>query len=420
MASTLEVDQIKHSSGVAFTLPQVDGSAGQVLQTNASRVLSFGDADPDSGKGSDIASAAPCVVPDGDLYYDVTGTTNFVAFTVTAGRWFILQFDGILTMTHHATNLDLPGEDDIITAAGDVAVFFATGTNTVQCVNYTRVSGKPVITDFVNADINASAAIATSKLSGAVTGIASHGLGALATLGSVDTGQITANAVDETKIKDAFVADFTEVTVASGDSLLLGDATDSGNTKRDTVQGVLDLVHDATIGLATMWIPACAMRPSSTDGCAAITSVETTALKPDMQVLDFDSSNKEHAQFSVAMPKSWNEGTVTAQFYWTHATAVATNVVWGIEGVCISDNDTIDAAYGTAVEVTDTFHNAAEDLAITAATGAITLAGTPAEGDLAFFQVYRDSETGADTTDSTDARLVGVKIFFTTNAENDD
>ena len=119
------------------------------------------------------------------------------------------------------------------------------------------------------------------------------------------------------------------------------------------------------------------------------------------------------------MPKSWNESTVTALFYWTHETAVATDVIWGIQGVCISDNDTIDVAYGTAVVVTDTFHNAAEDLAISPETGAITLAGTPAEGDLAYFQVYRDADAGGDTTNSTDARLIGVKILFTTNAEND-
>ena len=47
--------------------------------------------------------------------------------------------------------------------------------------------------------------------------------------------------VDETKLKDALVADFTEVVVTASDSILLGDATDSGNTKRDTVQGILDL-----------------------------------------------------------------------------------------------------------------------------------------------------------------------------------
>ena len=174
-----------------------------------------------------------------------------------------------------------------------------------------------------------------------------------------------------------------------------------------------------TAGTEDMWIPAGSMRPTDTAGCATLTEVETTATRPDMQVLDFDSSTQEYAQFSVAMPKSWNEGTVTAQFYWTHATAVSTDVIWAIQGVCVSDNDTIDVAYGTAQTVTDTFHNTAEDLAITAATSAITLAGTPAAGDLAFFQVYRDADAGGDTTNSTDARLVGVKINYTTNAATD-
>jgi hypothetical protein len=58
---------------------------------------------------------------------------------------------------------------------------------------------------------------------------------------SVSTAKIVNNAVDETKLKDALVADFTEVVVTASDSILLGDATDSGNTKRDTVQGILDL-----------------------------------------------------------------------------------------------------------------------------------------------------------------------------------
>jgi hypothetical protein len=58
---------------------------------------------------------------------------------------------------------------------------------------------------------------------------------------AVTTAKIIANAVDETKLKDALVADFTEVVVTASDSILLGDATDSGNTKRDTVQGILDL-----------------------------------------------------------------------------------------------------------------------------------------------------------------------------------
>ena len=98
-----------------------------------------------STKGGDISSASPTVIDtDGD-YFDVTGTTNFAAFTVAAGRRFTVQFDGVLTMTHHATTLDLPGGANITTAAGDVAEFFATGTNTVQCVNYTKADGTAVV-----------------------------------------------------------------------------------------------------------------------------------------------------------------------------------------------------------------------------------------------------------------------------------
>ena len=96
-------------------------------------------------KGGDIASASPLVIDtDGD-YFDVTGTTNFAAMTVAADRQFTLQFDGALTMTHHATNLDLPGEANITTAAGDVAVFQSTGANTVQCINYTKADGTGIV-----------------------------------------------------------------------------------------------------------------------------------------------------------------------------------------------------------------------------------------------------------------------------------
>jgi len=109
-----------------------------------------GDLDPNAhfigmAKGGDIASASPLVIDtDGD-YFGVTGTNNFAAMTVAANRHFILEFKAILTMTHHATNLDLPGEANITTSVGDVAEFFSTGANTVQCVSYTKADGTAVI-----------------------------------------------------------------------------------------------------------------------------------------------------------------------------------------------------------------------------------------------------------------------------------
>jgi len=93
--------------------------------------------------GGDLES--PLVIDtDGD-YFGVTGTNNFAAMTVAANRHFILEFKAILTMTHHATNLDLPGEANITTSVGDVAEFFSTGANTVQCVSYTKADGTAVI-----------------------------------------------------------------------------------------------------------------------------------------------------------------------------------------------------------------------------------------------------------------------------------
>jgi hypothetical protein len=115
-------------------------------ETNAaaSAAAAAADAAAFSDKGADIASASPLVVGTDGRYFDVTGTTGFAAMTVAADRRFTLQFDGVLTMTHHATNLDLPGEANITTAAGDVAEFQSTGANTVQCVAYTRADGTAI------------------------------------------------------------------------------------------------------------------------------------------------------------------------------------------------------------------------------------------------------------------------------------
>ena len=157
-------------------------------------------------KGGDIASASPTVIDtDGD-YFILTGTTGFSAMTVAADRHFFLEFAAVLTMTHGAGTLDLPGGANITTAAGDVGEFVSTASNVVTCVGYSKASGKPIVTDFINADINASAAIATSKLSGAVTSIASHGLATSATgnaaglaTGTVATARLGTGTADSTK-----------------------------------------------------------------------------------------------------------------------------------------------------------------------------------------------------------------------------
>ena len=56
---------------------------------------------------------------------------------------------------------------------------------------------------------------------------------------------------------------------------------------------------------------------------------------------------------------------------------------------------------------------------ITSESGAVTIAGSPADDYLTYFRIYRDVSDGGDDM-AGDARLVGVKIFYTTDAANDD
>jgi len=195
--------------------------------------------------------------------------------------------------------------------------------------------------------------------------------------------------------------------------------TAEADTGTDTARAVTAAgVKSACTGTYDIWIPAAAMRPRVSNGCAAMQDVETTAGRADLQVLDFDPSSDEFAQFSIAMPKSWDEGTISASFYWTNMNAVTDSAVWTLEGVAIADSDTIPASFGTAQEIADAFGGAAKDLAISAATPAVTIGGSPAAGELCFFQISRYATDVADDL-ATDARLIGIKMIYTTDAITD-
>ena len=170
-------------------------------------------------------------------------------------------------------------------------------------------------------------------------------------------------------------------------------------------------------GTETIWIPSSAMYGSETNGADA-QQVETTATRPDLKVLDFDAGTAEYAQFAIAMPKSWNLGTVTYQVFWSPSNTNTDNCIFGLQGLACTEGDTADAVFGTAVEVTDAGIGTVEDVQMTAVSSAMTLAGSPADDDYCFFQLYRDAADGSDTFTG-DARVLGIKLFYTTDAAND-
>jgi len=173
------------------------------------------------------------------------------------------------------------------------------------------------------------------------------------------------------------------------------------------------------IGKHTIPIPPSAMTATTSNGAEAISNTETTAGRPDMIGFAFDSAADEAVQFQVAMPKSWNEGTVTFKSFWTHIggqTGGLDGVAFGLQGVAVSNDDTINAAYGTAVTPTAVDGATAEDMYQSAESSAITIAGTPTAGDLVFFRLFRD--VSADDLD-VDAINLGIQLFITTDAGED-
>jgi hypothetical protein len=170
-------------------------------------------------------------------------------------------------------------------------------------------------------------------------------------------------------------------------------------------------------GTETIWVPAQAMFGTTTNGADA-QAVETTATRPELKVLDFDASTAEYSQFSIAMPKSWNLGTVTYQVFWSPGNTNTGNCIFGLQGVSCTEGDTADVVFGTAQEVTDAGIGTIEDVQMSSASSAMTIAGSPADDDYTFFQLYRDAADGSDTFTG-DARVLGIKLFYTTDAAND-
>jgi hypothetical protein len=169
-------------------------------------------------------------------------------------------------------------------------------------------------------------------------------------------------------------------------------------------------------GKESIWVPAVAMYPNTTNGCADLAQVELSN-GPEIKTLDFDKDSDENAQFAVAFPKSWNEGTITFQAFFTADSTNTGTVSWVLAGVACADNDTINVAFGTGVAPTAKAHSGtANDLDVTAESGAVTIAGSPSTDEEVYFQITRDVSADSLTAD---AKLLGVKLFFTTDAAND-
>lgn len=221
------------------------------------------------------------------------------------------------------------------------------------------------------------------------------------------------NARADARVQAASIGDLSDVDLSSNaNNKILKFNSTSGNFEAAT-----ESAGSSTVGNHEMWIPVEAMYPTADGGPEFHKTTEIQEGTPELRSLDYDASTSETAQFSIAFPKSWNEGTITYIAYWTGGSGSG-NVRWGLQATAISNGTGINASFGTPQIVTDTYSGSANELHISPTSSALTVGNTPSAGDLCFFQMYRDADNGGDTF-SADAQLIGIKIIFTTDAEND-
>ena len=238
---------------------------------------------------------------------------------------------------------------------------------------------------------------------------------------SIDDSAITADKIANTTITGAKIANTTIEAAQIANTTITGakianTTIENGQIANSTIASGKLAFTAKEAGKESIWVPANAMYPNSTNGCAAIAQTEL-GNGPELKTLDFDKDSDEFAQFAVSFPKSWNEGTITFQVFFTGNSTNTGDVVWTLAGTALADNGSLNTAFGTAVATTGKAHSGtANDLDVTAESGAVTIAGSPSTDEFVFFEIKRDV---SEDNFSADAKLLGVKLFFTTDAGND-
>jgi hypothetical protein len=157
-------------------------------------------------------------------------------------------------------------------------------------------------------------------------------------------------------------------------------------------------------GIDSFYFNAADFIPSTTTGCG-IDSQETATNRVNRDFLAFDPGTQEFASIWFNWPTGWN--TARVSFIWT-STGSTGSAVFGAAMRVYNDADSTDLAYGTAQTVTDAV-GAANTNRQTAATPAITPAGTLAAGNPTLLRIFRDATNGSDDL-AVDALVAGVLV----------
>lgn len=193
-----------------------------------------------------------------------------------------------------------------------------------------------------------------------------------------------------------------DITVSSSGTVWNIDAGVVGATELATAVNV--------VGKQDLFITGPAMWATVTNGAVPAAAFEVGG--KTYQALAFSTSVDTNAQFQFSLPRNWNNGTITVTAYWTATSSGSGTVQFEVSAVALSNDDPFSTSFGSAVVIDDTLL-ALDDVHVTPTSSALTIGGSPADGDLVMINILRDV---SDDTLSANALLLGVRVTITLDA----
>ena len=153
----------------------------------------------------------------------------------------------------------------------------------------------------------------------------------------------------------------------------------------------------------SIWIDAGALLPDATAEASS-----KTGTNGNVDVILMANTEKVYAKWTP--PPQWDGGDISVDLYWTATGATAGHKVkWNVAAQAGGNDDAWDTAFPTPTATADDEVIASGDIHIIPAS-AITVGGTPADGDCVFLEIERTA-SGA-TQMSQEAELLGVRVNY--------
>jgi hypothetical protein len=198
-----------------------------------------------------------------------------------------------------------------------------------------------------------------------------------------------------------------------------GEVTLYNGTGGKTIKGSGKTLTTIAAGKQTVWVPASAMLQIAGGSNPPFTKFTMPSSNIPMQVqsYNFDPSAEESVYFWLAMPKSWDVGSITFKYVWSHqATTVNFGTCFGIFCDAFGNDDSMNINSTGSISAVDT-GGTTHDIYVSPESSAFNVANRAAE-DLIHFRLTRVVANAADTM-AIDCQLHGILVYFT-NAANTD